>query len=332
MSGFWVGFNEAWDKDLERKFIAREKEKEAERRRKEALLGERLSALTSRRSNRVQTADELNSYRNRMSAYGFNDTIIDSVLATGDTKNIGSFLGSIDQQYTIAEQAGRGQQFLETIETTIENAVITPEGTQTISGDALQEYLGVSLEEFGLEDTSFDVTVPGGFGYVPPVYTEERDIKEYGEMEKRIADNAYQTASNELRRLKEQSTAITRHLESGSLDENEEKILKEDQQTLLTRIEQVGTALESYSGEEKDALPLLVLFGTDAVEKISGDFARFDTSKLLPVFQETIGKAPIPVTSREQAIRLAQLGVLKEGDFILVVGEDTPIKIQYGEE
>lgn len=325
---FWVGFADAVDRISERK----QKESIFNQKRMAQKSDQLMSTLAKRREQDENKAAQLATLGSRLRAYGIDDTIVTTVLETGDVKNISGFLSNLDEQYTVAQSAGRGQQYLETINTTLSNAAITPEGTRTIQGEELMDYLNVGTDEFSLEDYGLEqgveVTTPGAFGYRPPVYTEERDIKDYGELEKRIAENAKVLAQNEKRKLDQQIAAMNKRLESSALDSNEEEIIKEDMSVLLSRRENVGQALDSYTGEEKDAFPLLAIYGTQSVNKIASDFARFDQSKLLPSFQQTIGKAPMVVTNPEQAQRLVQAGVLKEGDSVLMNGNVVMIQFE----
>lgn len=325
---FWVGFADAVDKIQDRKFKKELLAEKEFKQRSENLM----KTISTQRQQDEKKAAELASLGSRLRAYGVEDTIVDTVLSTGDIKNISGFIGNLDENYTLAQQAGRGQQYLETVGTTLENAIVTPQGTRTIQGEELADLLNLSTDEFGLEDFGLEeglqVTTPGSLGYVPPVYTEERDVKDYREVEKRIADNAKTLAQNEKRRLDQQLSAINRRLESATLSENEEAALREDQSVLMSRNQTVGQALDSYSGDEKDAFPLLSIYGTQSVGKITSDFSRFDPSKLLPSFQQNIGKAPMAVTSAEQAQRLVQAGVLQEGDSVMLNGSVVTIQFE----
>lgn len=316
-TGFWAGFAGAVDKMQDRKL----KKDLLSQQQEEERLNKYFQKISDKRGKLVEKAEERVSLKSRLMGYGLEESVVDSVISTGDTKNIESFIRTLDDQYTVAQQAGRGQQYLETINTTLTNATITPEGTRTISGDELQEYLGMSLEQFGM-DMELEVPTQGGFGYVPPVLQEERDIGDYGKLEERIAENAEATANSELRRVNQQISAITQRLESSVLDDNEEKALKDDLSVLMARSSTVGQALEAFSGDEADPFPLLAIYGTQSVNKITSDFTRFDPSKLQPSFQENINQVPFIVQDRDQEKRLREAGVIRENDPVIVTNDN----------
>ena len=325
MAGFWSGFGKGFSEGLDRNARRREFEETLKARRQQAILPN----LRKIREKQEAEKLKLNSLATRMRGYGLDDEVVLSVIGTGDTENIERFVSTMDKQYEAAQEAGRGEQYFETVNATLSNAIMSPKGTTTLQGDELSDYLGASLDEFGIsENMGLDITVPGEFGYKPPIYTESRDIEEYPKLETRIAKNARILAVNENNKLNQQISSITKRLESSNFTEEEETTLIEDRQTLLTRKQTVGEALAAYSGEEKDAFPLMSIYGTDSVNTITSDFERFDSSKLLPNFREATGKAPIAVTSPEQAQRFVQMGVLNEGDSVVINGNVVTIQFE----
>ena len=325
MAGFWSGFGKGWSEGLDRNARRKEFEETLKARRMNTILPELRKVREKQEAEKLK----LNSLATRMRGYGFDDEVVLNVIGTGDTENIERFVSTIDKQYEMAQQAGRGEQYFETVNTTLTNAIMSPQGTTTLQGEELADYLGASLDELGIgEDMGLDITTPGAFGYKPPVYTESRDIDEYSKLEKRIADNAQAAARSELRRINQQISAITSRLEGTNLSPEEEEILNEDRSALMSRQEIVGQALNAYSGEEKDAFPLLAVYGTDSVQKITSDFERFDPAKLQPSFRENINKSPIAVTSAEQAQRFVEAGILKEGDSVLINGNIVTIEFE----
>ena len=325
MAGFWSGFGTGFSEGLDREERRRQFDETIMQRRKAAILPDLRKVREKQQAEKMK----LNSLATRLRGYGLEDEVVLSVIGTGDTESIERFVSTMDKQYETAQQAGRGEQYFETVNTTLSNAIMSPQGTTTLQGEDLAEYLGASLDEFGIQDDmGLDITTPGEFGYRPPVYTESRDIDDYTKLEKRIAENVRLTANSENNKLNRQISAITKRLESSNLSGEEEATLMEDRSALLARKQTIGQALDSYSGEEKDAFPLLSIYGTDAVGKVTSDFERFDQNKLLPNLTESIGKAPIAVTSAEQAQRFVQMGILNEGDSVLINGNVVTIQFE----
>lgn len=325
MAGFWSGFGTGFSRGLDREEQRRQFNEAMLQKRKAAILPDLRKVREKQQSEKIK----LNSLATRLRGYGLEDDVVLSVIGTGDTESIERFVSTMDKQYETAQQAGRGEQYFETVNTTLSNAIMSPQGTTTLQGEDLAEYLGTSLDEFGIQDDmGLDITTPGEFGYRPPVYTETRDIEDYSKLEKRIAENARLTANSENNKLNRQISAITKRLESSNLSEEEEATLAEDRAALLSRKQTIGEALDAYSGEEKDAFPLLSIYGTDAVGKVTSDFERFDQNKLLPNLTESIGKAPIAVTSAEQAQRFVQMGLLNEGDSVVIDGNIVTIQFE----
>lgn len=325
MAGFWSGFAGGFSEGLDRNEQRRQFDEALMQKRKSAIVPELRKVREKQEAERLK----LKSLATRMRGYGLDDEVVLSVIGTGDTENISRFVSTMDKQYEAAQEAGRGEQYFETVNTTLQNAILSPQGTTTIQGDELADYLGASLDEFGIEeDMGLDITTPGEFGYKPPIYTESRDIDDYTKLEKRVAENAKLTANSENRKLNQQISAITKRLESSNLSPEEESTLMEDRAALLSRKQTVGEALDAYSGDEKDAFPLLSIYGTDSVGEITSDFERFDPNKLLPNLTESIGKAPIAVTSTEQAQRFVQMGILNEGDSVVIDGNIVTIQFE----
>lgn len=283
--------------------------------------------LMKKTQSRTALTGKLKTSESRLLGYGFDKDAVDRILSTGDVENISSFISDLDKGYTAAEEAGRGNQYLETVNTTLENALYQPQQEQPLDMSDLRGILGATADEMPFAD-ELTTTVPGAFGYKPPVYTETRGIDDYTKLEKRIERNARLTANSENNKLNRQISAITKRLESSNLSGEEEATLMEDRAALLSRKQTIGQALDAYSGEEKDAFPLLSIYGTDTVSKVTSDFERFDPSKLLPNLTESIGKAPIAVTNAEQAQRFVQMGILNEGDSVLIDGNIVTIQFE----
>lgn len=283
--------------------------------------------LMKKTQSRTALASKLKTSESRLLGYGLDRDAVDRIMSTGDVENISSFISDLDKGYIAAEEAGRGNQYLETVNTTLENALYQPQQEQALDMSDLRGILGATADEMPFVD-ELTTTVPGAFGYKPPVYIETRDIDAYTQLENRIRENVRITASSENNKLNRQISAITKRLESSNLSGEEEATLMEDRAALLSRKQTVGQALDAYSGEEKDAFPLLAIYGTDAVGKITSDFERFDQNKLLPNLTESIGKAPIAVTSAEQAQRFVQMGILNEGDSVLIDGNVVTIQFE----
>lgn len=320
MAGFWSGFGKGFSEGLDREERRRQFEETMKQRRTEAILPQ----LIKRQTKVSETKGKLASLGNRLRGYGLEDAAIGRILETGDVESIEAFTKNLDNGYRAAEEAGRGNQFLETVKTTLDNATYQPAQEATLDLSGLEQMMGEIGDEFALEGMT--TTVPGAFSYKPPVYTESRDVGEYGQLEERIAENAKQLAQNEKRKIDQQLSAITQRLESSALTEDEETALREDTKTLLERSQTVGTALDAFSGEEKDAFPLLSLYGTQSVNKMVSDFPTYDPSSLQPAFQENIGKAPFAVTSADQVKRLTASGILRENSSVLLDGEVKPVQ------
>lgn len=353
--GFWTGVAQAYrdidekrtqerrlqeERELQQKRIeeerayqekVRQEERAFERdlfdRKLRTTLGQTLLEQRMERASSGQSADELASYGKTLLGYGVDEKLVSRAVATGDTEALGSLVSTIESNYEKAQEAGYGDDYITTVNNTLQQAEFEPATTQPVDLSGVQELLGTDLSPETLGLTDYETTVPGALVYQPPVYTERGDPGEYGELEERIANNALAQARSESRRLTQAISTLQDRLEFAA-DGDEESYLRGLISNATERLTEVQGAVESYTGESKDAFGLLNTYGTGAVESTLESFPRFDLNSLAPTYQDNIGRTGIRVSSEQQLRDLADLGAVKVGDVIFYEPEGKYITVQ----
>ena len=320
MAGFWAGFGQGFSDGLDRVERRRQFNETLEFKRKQAAVG----ALGNLGATRTKK-DSFVSQAAALKGFGLEDDVVSRIIGTGDATNITQLVSDLRNGYTKAAEVGRGEQYLETAKVTLSNATMTPQSEVELSAEDLRESLGGVADELITDEFSTTVTQPGSLSYRPPIYTETANITDQTKTEDRIVENSLITARNENRKVNQAITAITQELETANPSDEREAQLREDLGVLTTRSQTVGEAIDAYTGESKDAYALLSIFGNSAAQDILSENPTVRPESLLPNYREAISSSPMVVTSEDQIRRFLQLGILKEGDSVVLNGTVRPL-------
>jgi hypothetical protein len=264
--------------------------------------------------------------------FGTDSPIVDRLLSSGDVEGIERVLSNVEDGYVAAQEEGRGDDFLETVRISLENeAEISPATVGELDTSLIEELLGQSLEEVGLPiETTY--TIPGSVSVRPTIYQPSATLEDLTRVEQRIAATAVDEANDELLRLRRGTADITERLQDPSLDADTQAALQEDLIYLGDRMQTVENAIDDTTGNNPSYFNILGLYGNQAVQDvIATSTRRLDENSLRPTFRENLSRAPIMITSPDQAQRFFELGIITERDVILYNGQEYPVSDLIGE-
>jgi len=353
--GFWTGVAQAYrdidekrtqdrriqeERELQQRRIEEERayqeqlrqeerafEKEMFERGLRAGLGQTLLQTRIDRAESEVSADEIASYGQTLLGLGIDEELVSKAVSTGDSEALSNLTSTVLSNYERAQSAGYGDQYIQTVNETLQEGEYQPATSQPFDLGGITELLGTDLDPEDMGLSGFEITVPGSMVYQPPIFTEQPTPTDYGKVEKRIANNALSQARSESRRLTEAVSTLQDRLESAETGE-EESYLRNLIDSATERLTEVEGAIEAYSGDSKDAFGLLQTYGTSSVDSIMESFPSFDRSTLAPTFQENLGRTGIRVSSEQQIRDLADLGVIRVGDVIFYEPENRYVTIE----
>ena len=289
--------------------------------------------LPQLRANAISSS-ALASAGSRLQAYfGEESPVVDRLLASGNVDAINAVLSNIDEQYEVASEEGRGDEYIEMVRLQLENeAEITPAGSADIDVAALERILGGTLEDMNFP-ISTSVPIPGAVSVRPTVYRPIATLEELNRAEERIAQSAVDQGRDELTRLRAASASITESLEDSNLDPNRQTSLREDLIVIGDRMRMIEEAIDNTTGDSPSFFDILGLYGNNATERvIASSRTRISVEDLTPTFTQNIDSAPLVVASPEQAQRFFELGIITEEDRITYNGITYPVSMLFSED
>lgn len=267
-------------------------------------------------------SSELATLGNELQGYfGEDSPIVTSLIGSGDVEGVSRVLGDIRTGYQAAQEEGRGQQFLETVRVTLENeAVIEAARVGELDSDALQQAIGMSLDEIGLPTT---YTIPGSVVAPPIVHQPRGNIEDITQIEERIGEISADLAREEVQRLQRSLARINDFLTSGNIPEEvTETDLRQAQITAGDRLRLITDALDSASGENASYFDLRGIYGTNVTQEVLATSTKaVSEESLSPVFRGSLGVYPVAITSEAHARTLLISGAIVPSTPILYEGQ-----------
>ena len=252
--------------------------------------------------------------------------IVDTLTSTGNAEAVQRVIDSLESGYLAAQEEGRGDEYIETWRTTLENDARITEATQGQIDFSLFEDVVTpeDLTSLGLPTT---FTVPGTIEVAPVIYQPAATIEDLNAVERRITSVAVEQGNSEIQRLDRASAQITAMLDNPSLDPETESALRADLISIGDRRMMVEGALDDATGDRPVAASILGIYGNSATERVlSSSTRRIDPQSLTPAFTEITSGQPITVTSPDQAQRFFDLGISTENDTIMYNGQQYSVR------
>lgn len=316
MSGFWVGFNESLDKQLDRglkeKLFNAEKNEQRKARMLE-LTGKRLE----RERERMSSASRLNAATMRLEQYGVDSEVIEGMRSTGDLEGMEKVIGELDGLTTGYEEQGRPVP-TNAINSYLEGVVLAPATVERV------DLTGIDLSDFydyGYTDEDIEAmttfTSPGTISAKPPVVVEQPSLEDLSRVERMAIGNAADRAAGELKSINRALGVIMKDMEAGG-----DQFTEADQEAVLSRQMQIKEAIDMSQGDNPVYAPLVSLYGKQYFDNILASYPQFSNSPFSPAFTESFGQNPFEVEDPAQAQRLFRLGAIREGDVIYIKSTD----------
>jgi hypothetical protein len=269
-----------------------------------------------------QLADQASILR----GYLGDSPIVDTLVGTGNTEAVSRVLSSLEAGYEAAQEEGRGEDYIQTWRTTLENDARITGATQGEIDFSLFEGV-VSPEDLTSLGLPTTFTRPGTIEVAPVIYQPAATIEDLNAVERRIANTAVEQGNREMQRLDRASAQITAMLDNPSLDPETESALRADLITVGDRRRMVEGALDETKGDRPAFSGILSIYGNSATDRVlSSSTRRIDPQSLTPAFTEITSGQPITVTSPDQAQRFFDLGIITENDTIMYNGQQYPVR------
>lgn len=305
---FWMGFNEAWEKDKDRKLKETLLDKQLLEKRKDrmfSLVGSRLEKSKKRET----PAAKINVARQRLKQYGVDGEVIDRMEDTGDIDGMMKVVSDLEGLHTGYKAEGRPVP-TDTVNTYLEGIVMSPATVAEVDFGAFD------LSELGLTDEEREAisyeTVPGAISAEPPVVVSQPSLEDLSRVEKMAAGSVAERAAVEAKRLQASLNKLDQLQESGEATDEQ----KADREFLVDRYTTVKNAMEAGKGDDATYVPLISLYGSEYFNSILKEYPQFQNSPFSPAFTENMGQTIPTVKSPEQANRLWKTyGALKPGDY-----------------
>lgn len=254
-----------------------------------------------------------------------NPEIVERIRGTGNTEAIQRIIDSVEAGYIKAQEDGMGQEYLDAWATTIANNANITGATQGELDFSLFENV-VSPEDLTALGLPTSFTVPGRIEVAPVIYTPLLTPEETNAIENRIGRVAMDNGNIEIQRIDSALANISAQLQSSNIDENTRTLLETSQVTLMDRRQRVESALEAASGDRATYSDILGIYGNTAVEQILANNPRASIDALSPAFSEAMSRQPLAVVSEAQAQLFYDMGIIREGDLILIDGVIRPVE------
>lgn len=318
--GVWQGIAQAYkdisaerarEKEIreEREYRIKEKEEDRAFAKEQALEKIRLSFQTEIAKDRLsrasssEKASEIVTSAKQLQAMGVDPTLIKRMVDTGDATAITNFTKAVGSQFSKAAEAGRGDEYITSINLALEEGEYTPSTSRSVFeglGDAFKEGGPLSAESLGLEDAEY--VIPGSATIKTPMYVANPEIPEYGTFETEVLKTVQATAEREISSLDKISRQLAEALEKGS-----DPLLLELREAVTSRTKRVAEAQKAYK-EGKDPAGLLGIYGTQAVELNLQRDPRFDLNLLNDYMRNNLKLVPLAVPRKAVAITARRLG------------------------
>lgn len=275
--------------------------------------------------DRSAAASELSSQASILRGYLGDSPIVDTLVGTGNTEAVSRVISSLEEGYEAAQRDGMGDEYLQTWRSTLENDARITGATETDIDFSLFEGVVTpeDLTALGLP-TSFNV--PGRVEVAPVIYTPLLTPEETNAIENRIGRVAMDNGNIEIQRIDSALANISAQLQSSNIDENTRTLLETSQVTLMDRRQKVESALDAASGDRATYSDILGIYGNTAVEQILANNPRASIDSLSPAFSEAMARQPLAVVSEDQARLFYDMGIIREGDLILIDGVIRPVE------
>lgn len=318
--GVWKGIAQAYkdisaerarEKEIreEREYRAKEKEEDRAFAKEQALEKIRLGFQTEIAKDRLsragssKKASEIVTSAKQLQAMGVDPTLIKRMVDTGDATAITNFTKTVGSQFSKAAEAGRGEEYITSINLALEGGEYTPSTSRNVFdglGDAFKEGGPLSAESLGLEDAEY--MIPGSATIKTPMYVEKPEIADYGTFETEVLKTVQSTSERELSSLNKISGKLAKALEKAS-----DPLLLELREAVTSRTKRVADAQKAYK-EGKDPAGLLGIYGTQAVDLNLQRDPTFELDLLNPYMRNNSKLVPLAVPRKAVAIAARRLG------------------------